>query len=464
MAAPGSVVIQFKAKADQARRDVLDFAKSLGRVDDEADKADRELAGLDDSFDKVGDEAQRAGDQVDNAGDDFDRLGTEARQAGDDVERAGDDVAGARQGFDQLGDEAEDTADRLRRAAQDMVRHVDDGADGVDASTQNMRRDMADTGSEIGGEFMENLAEGIGSGQISVEDAMAGTLGGIANMVSSFKGPFAVAAGIAATGLGVMFAYMKAESEKAKERLNGIIGAVEELGEVGSKEAKKLIFQQWLEPFKEAPGELVKIQKELERAGVDQKEWFDAITGSADAQDAVRRKLQLAGGEIIKNQKETGELTQEQKDYLDNLGPVIGILDDQNAALGDAEEYYDSIDWLTGKSADKTGRGADNADRWKDNVRGVEDAAKRADDALDDAAQDRTTQIKVSYVQQDSGWKPSQGPKGVSPGGAVQFVLPAPPTYVAPPTVVVTEEQIYQAVARLLLRGQARHGRLSVVT
>jgi len=39
----------------------------------------------------------------------------------------------------------------------------------------------------------------------------------------------------------------------------------------------------------------------------------------------------------------------------------------------------------------------------------------------------------------------------------------AAPAYVTPPTVIVTEDQVYQAVSRLLIRGQARHGRLVVV-
>jgi len=39
MASPGSVVFQFKAVADKAKSDVLDFAKSLGKVDDAAKAA-----------------------------------------------------------------------------------------------------------------------------------------------------------------------------------------------------------------------------------------------------------------------------------------------------------------------------------------------------------------------------------------------------------------------------------------
>lgn len=54
-------------------------------------------------------------------------------------------------------------------------------------------------------------------------------------------------------------------------------------------------------------------------------------------------------------------------------------------------------------------------------------------------------------------------PAAAGVGPATHAATTPAPTYVTPPAVIVTEEQVYQAVSRLLMRGQARHGRLVVV-
>ena len=129
--------------------------------------------------------------------------------------------------FSDLAVEAELASRRVRAAAADMGDGVRTGAADVDYATDGMRQNMADTGKEAGAEFVGNIAEGIGSGQANLNDVVTGTMGGITNLAATLGGPLGIAAAGAAAGVGLVFAAVKAEAEKAKARVDSLIGALE---------------------------------------------------------------------------------------------------------------------------------------------------------------------------------------------------------------------------------------------
>ena len=90
----------------------------------------------------------------------------------------------------------------FRRGTDDMTRALDDAARATERDTKHMsdafrtagtkihattkdvgdgtKLTMKDAGKEAGGEFIQNMGEGIGSGQANLTDTVLGTIGGIA--------------------------------------------------------------------------------------------------------------------------------------------------------------------------------------------------------------------------------------------------------------------------------------------
>lgn len=89
------------------------------------------------------------------------------RRGTDDMERALDDAARA---TDQ---DTRHMATAFRDAGQKINRTTKDIGDGTKLT-------MKDAGKEAGGEFIQNMGEGIGSGQANLTDTVLGTIGGIA--------------------------------------------------------------------------------------------------------------------------------------------------------------------------------------------------------------------------------------------------------------------------------------------
>jgi len=364
--AAGGVVFQFKAVADKAKRDVLDFASSLTKVDTEADRADRELGTLDTAIDNVGDAAQHAKGDVDKLGDELTLAD-----------------------FDGVSAEAEEAARKLRIAAGNMAGAVHTGAVGIDRETDQMKADLGEAGRESGAEFIGNVAEGIGSGQMNLNDVVSGTLGGITNLAATLTGPLGLAVGAAAAGVGLVFAAVKGQSEQAKARVDELIGALEEVGTTSGKAARAAIWDTWLTKMKENRGTLDGIVANLRIAGIDQGTFKAAITGSAAEQKKVRDQLFLTGQELIQNKQHGKELTDEQEAYLENFPEILSQLSDMNGDLDESQGYFDDLDWLSGKTkdnVDKTGKSIDKAG----------EKARDLGDDLDDATKDQN--VKVTWT------------------------------------------------------------------
>lgn len=493
MASPGSVVVQFLIDSTKAVRDAATFATGLGKVGDEAKKTDTDLGKLEGALDQVGSAADRAKGDLSGLDTGIDGLGAASDNAKSDL--SGLDSELSQVNFDQVAVEAEETARRLRVAAGNMKSAIHDGADGVRTEAGSMRADLGEVGRESGAEFVGNIAEGIGSGQANLNDIVSGTLGGVTNLAASLTGPVGLAAGAAAAGIGLVFAAVKGQAERAKAQVDTLIGALEEVGDTSSKAAKAAIWDTWLEKMKENRGTMSGIVDNLKIAGVSQGTFRDAISGSAAAQKEVRDQVFRTGSEMIKNKQAGEDLTEEQEAYLENFPSILQELDSQNDSLEDAEDYFSDLDWLSDKTkgnVDKTGKSIDNAGKKADNLGTDLDNAtkgKTADDTnssidkargkakglegdMDDATKDKDVDVRVNMIQRGAKavWNWFWGGESRSGGGsstpaAAGPALMAAPAPVAPvaPTVIVTEEQVYRAVSRLIMRGDARNGRMVVV-
>lgn len=354
MASPGSVVIQFLAKTTDSIRDITKLDRSLDKLDGTADGIDGTLTGTQRAFDKTGGSAR------DNARD-LDKAET---------------------GFDQLGDEAEQTADRLRRSASEMAAGVRTGAQDVEREAGGIKQSLGEAGRESGAEFIGNIAEGIGSGQANLNDVITGTLGGVTNLAASLTGPVGIAAGVAAAGVGLVFSAVKGQAEKTKERVDTLTTDLEELGETASKEAKKIIWDDWLTATKETAGAVGNIVSGLKAAGINSGTFQKAIEGDAAAQKKVLDALKATGDRIADNVRKTGEVTPEQQKQLENMQDVREAINKQNGELDTTKDNLDDINFLTGKMPD----GIDDAT----------DSARDLNDELDHAARNRTINFQVN--------------------------------------------------------------------
>jgi uncharacterized protein YukE len=296
MASPGSVVIQFLVDARKAARDAATFSKSIEDVGDASDVAAREL----------------------------DRVN-----------------------FDEAARDAENMARRVKSATGDMGDAFHTGATTIGRETGRIRTNMSDTGKEAGAEFIENIAEGIGSGQANLSDVISGTLGGVTNLAATLAGPVGIAAAGAAAGIGLVFAAIKGESERAKAKIDDLRGALEGIGDLASKEAAEAIFQAWVADAQKTAGKVEKVRDVLKEAGVSAQDFRDALAGDPDAQQKVTDKL-LDQQEALISQVATGErLTTEQGKYLENVKLVLGELGASDAAVGAIRREQEAINELT---------------------------------------------------------------------------------------------------------------------
>jgi hypothetical protein len=424
------VVIQFLVDASKAAGDAAKFAASLGKVDTEAGTLDRTLDSLETELDSIGGAA--------------DAVKTDMQHAG--------------VGFDSAADDSEDAARRIRQSAQDMAQGVHQGAGDIDTETGNIQTSMKEAGSEAGAEFIGNVAEGIGSGTANVTEVMQGTLGGLTNLAATLGGPVGAAAGAAAAGIGLVFAAVKGEAEKAKAKIDAMREALEGVADLGGEVAEQAIFDQWVKDAQETTGKLENVSSALDQADVDADDFHAALAGNPSAIAKVRTALQQQGAEIITNKKETGKITEEQQRYLDTFPDILQDIHGQDEALGAVRREHDAI-------VDLTGDTADNAEDTKNELDGAAGKARALSDELDNAARDRNATINVNVKYKDPKGNPTNSrPVGLAAGPQATQQQVAPQVTVNLPRVArVTDEQVYRAVHRVMMAGDARNGRRVIV-
>lgn len=366
MASPGSVVINLAMKADQARRDALDFAKSLVQVDTAAATVDGSLS-----------QAQRA----------ITRTGDLAAQSAPDLQRA-------ETALDGLADEGDLAAQRLRTSAGQMAEGIRQGGAGIATETTNIKTQMGEVGRETGAEFVGNIAEGIGSGTASINDVVSGTLGGITNLAASLTGPLGIAAAGAAAGIGLVFQAVQGQAADAKQKVDDLRAALAGVADLAGQEAQAVIFQTWLEDAQKTTGKIEKVDQTLHDAGVTAEEFQAALAGDPTAIETVRTKLQKAGGDIVENQKKTGKLTEEQKRYMDTFPTILQDIKKSDESIGAVRREHKAINDLLGKTPGLQGKVTEETSKTKSSAKGVKDE-------IDAIPSNKTVTITVKYVDKN---------------------------------------------------------------
>lgn len=373
MASPGSIVIQAVIDSSKAVRDAALLATGLGKVDTEADTLDGALK-----------DAQAA----------MDRTGSEARDTATDLGHTGDQ-------FDRLGADAQAMADDLRRSSNEMAASIRGAGDDIEHEAGGIRQSMGEAGSEAGAEFIGNIAEGIGSGQANLQDVVTGTLGGLTNLAATLSGPVGLAAGAAAAGIGLVFAATKKQAEEAKERLEGIIGALQDVGDASSAAAKQAIWDQWLDTLKESPEQLQKISGALQTMNIDTRDWQDALTGNEQAAQRIHDQMTKIITDVDYQKVTGGEVTDEMDRQRDAAWDVRQELEKQNTALGQTKDYQSDLKWLTQGTAEK-------AQDWATNTGKARTEAQRTKDILDALdGKDVRVDFVANYTGKESDWNPA---------------------------------------------------------
>lgn len=111
------------------------------------------------------------------------------------------DTLGFRRGTDDMADALDDAARATDRSTGRMATAFRDAGQKINRSTDKIGHDaksgMAEAGTEASGEFIQNLGEGIGSGQPNIQDAVLGTIGGIAPALGAAGAVVAIGASAA---------------------------------------------------------------------------------------------------------------------------------------------------------------------------------------------------------------------------------------------------------------------------
>lgn len=126
------------------------------------------------------------------------------------------DTLGFRRGTDDMVDALEDAARSTDRQTDRMATAFRDAGTKINRSTDKIGHDaktgMREAGTEASGEFIQNLGEGIGSGQPDIKDAVLGTIGGIAPALGAAGAVIAVGASAALAIIGGI----QAQQEKVR--------------------------------------------------------------------------------------------------------------------------------------------------------------------------------------------------------------------------------------------------------
>lgn len=380
MAGIGGVVIQFMADSKRAVSQIRNLGKSLEDMDDDAAKADTSLG----------------------------KVATEIDQAGDKARASASDWQVAETGLDSVGDEADRTADRLRTAASDMASSIKTGARNVDTEADRMRTSLNETGRETGSEFIQNIGEGIGSGGANLNDVVSGTLGGLVNMIGT-GGPLMTAAGVAALGIGSIFNSVKQQGEEIAERVQGLIDALEDLGEAGDAAIAEATWDEWLAQAKKSPEHLSKIVDGLDEMGISTNEWKEAMTGNDTIAADIRDKAEDIITKLTNQKITTGQLTDEEQKRLDGAYEVRTEIDKQNTVLEDTKDYQSDIERLTDDTAGK-------AKEWASHTADARTEAQRTKDIYDALdGKDVRIDFVANYTGKESDWNPAARGKSATP-------------------------------------------------
>lgn len=136
------------------------------------------------------------------------------------------DTLGFRRGTDDMTRALDDAARATEQDTEHMARAFRDAGRKIDRTTRDVgdgaKLTMKDAGKEAGGEFIQNLGEGIGSGQANLTDTVLGTIGGIAPAL----GAAGVGVAVGATAALGIINGITAQNAKVKQAASDLFDAM----------------------------------------------------------------------------------------------------------------------------------------------------------------------------------------------------------------------------------------------
>lgn len=136
------------------------------------------------------------------------------------------DTLGFRRGTDDMARALDDAARTTERDTEHMSRAFRDAGQKIHRTTQDVgdgtKMTMKDAGKEAGAEFVQNMGEGIGSGQANLMDTVLGTVGGIAPAL----GAAGVGVAVGATAALGIINGIKAQNEKVRQAAADLFDAM----------------------------------------------------------------------------------------------------------------------------------------------------------------------------------------------------------------------------------------------
>lgn len=392
--------LELKVVTDTSQVDLDPVAESLDEIATSSVDAARDLGKTTDELKRVaaeGKDAERELARLDSElkSNQFDEMGKDAEAAGKKIDRAGDRV------------------DQFRKS----VGKVDDEAKKADRALGEMGREAESTGKEAAASFG------------GVEDSLDAVQELAANAFAGFGPAGAIAGGIAAAGIGLVFSSLQAAAEKANEAKDRVIELAQAIGDVGGNvteadipgKLREWAFaindnKSWWELWqKDNTTNLEAFTARAEAAGISVRTMFAAMTGTepdamastlADLNDRIRAlppgskaaRSELIDLEqaIIAKADETKAATLLDDQAAEALGRKTAADQAAKTAVEDhtraVEAHASAIDAFTDPVGVYTDLLATKAEKEKDAAAATAAATKSSTDSWEDYAKD----VKVS--------------------------------------------------------------------
>ena len=353
----------------------------------------------------------------------------------DDIADSLDDITTAGADVDQtvgreltdLADTADDSADKIRRSFKEAFRAVEDQGR---TSSRKVRNDVDDVGDkgkaslrEFSSEAKQNVAETVSSfngSASSAVDAIQGTFGGL---VSALGPAGLLGAAAAAAGIGLargLFEKSKAAAAEVAEAVADITGQLIDLGSfsLGTEQVDEKL-KEMASTAEDGKNALAEISDAATDAGINFRDYARGLAGDTEAiqrsytevtdkiagMDKAQQDLMHTTGVT---QEQVDRLTASQLEQRDALEKARDALVAQDGTLDEATRtallYKDATD----KQKTATKGASDQILEMVDHLGlippekhtdvKVDDhgSAKETSNAVDDAARDRSTTVKVS--------------------------------------------------------------------
>lgn len=262
--------------------------------------------------------------------------------------------------LDHLGDAATTTAkrvdsafDKIRQSSRTNMRAVDADIDKGKRGLDEFKGEAHSSGKEAAASF--------GGGFTDVADFVQETA---ANAFQGF-GKLGGAAGLAAAaGIGILTASITAAQEKINDLRDGLTDLFQ-----SAEASPRAKLQQFFDTYKD---DLPQIRKELQDAGISQRDYFDAIAQGGPKLDNVKARLSA--------------YYDTQGAFEHRIGHTINVTNDWVNVLQEAATAGQS-------NADALGRQADNADHAADRTAAFTTALSGSLKSVADDATDMTDAI-----------------------------------------------------------------------